>query len=52
MEQIRVSLTKRDISWKSDKDEKFGSDVFPKNFQNGSLIGGGSLNESIPVSLS
>ncbi|KAI3682681.1 hypothetical protein L1987_82839 [Smallanthus sonchifolius] len=24
-------------------------DVFPKNFQNGSLIGSGRLNESIPL---
>ncbi|MFS7984929.1 putative CDC50/LEM3 family protein [Helianthus anomalus] len=44
-----LTINKRDISWKSDRDEKFGSDVFPKNFQNGSLIGGGSLNESIPL---
>ena len=47
--ELRVN--KRHISWKSDRDDKFGSDVFPKNFQNGSLIGGGRLNESIPVSL-
>ncbi|KAI3811900.1 hypothetical protein L1987_16596 [Smallanthus sonchifolius] len=30
-------------------DETFGSDVFPKNFQNGSLIGSDRLNESIPL---
>lgn len=46
--ELRVN--KRHISWKSDRDDKFGSDVFPKNFQNGSLIGGGSLNESKPLS--
>ncbi|KAI3677178.1 hypothetical protein L1987_86800 [Smallanthus sonchifolius] len=44
----QLTLNKRPISWKSDKDETFGSDVFPKNFQNGSLIGSGHLNESIP----
>lgn len=47
----QLPLNKRGISWKSDRDQKFGKDVFPKNFQNGTLIGGASLNESIPVSL-
>ncbi|KAD3067016.1 hypothetical protein R6Q59_018845 [Mikania micrantha] len=45
----QLNINKRHISWKSDRDEKFGSDVFPKNFQNGSLIGGGRLIESIPL---
>ncbi|CAJ1978381.1 unnamed protein product [Sphenostylis stenocarpa] len=44
-----LTVNKKDISWKSDRDHKFGSDVFPKNFQNGSLIGGGHLNETIPL---
>lgn len=44
-----LSIDKTDISWKSDRDHKFGSDVFPKNFQKGPLIGGKTLNESIPV---
>lgn len=44
-----VEVSKKDIAWKSDRDYKYGSDVYPKNFQNGSLIGGGKLNESIPV---
>ncbi|XP_057986109.1 ALA-interacting subunit 3 isoform X2 [Hevea brasiliensis] len=47
-EQLHVN--KKGISWKSDRDHKFGKDVFPKNFQNGSLIGGASLNASIPLS--
>jgi hypothetical protein len=47
----QLSVNKKEISWKSDRDHKFGSDVFPKNFQNRSLIGGAHLNESIPVSL-
>ncbi|KAI3755986.1 hypothetical protein L1987_55797 [Smallanthus sonchifolius] len=46
---VQLPVTKRDISWKSDRDHKFGKDVFPKNFQNGSLIGGAHLNESIPL---
>ncbi|KAI3669802.1 hypothetical protein L6452_41219 [Arctium lappa] len=46
----QLPVHKRHISWKSDREDKFGSDVFPKNFQNGSLIGGGRLNESKPLS--
>ncbi|ONK60810.1 uncharacterized protein A4U43_C08F22900 [Asparagus officinalis] len=43
-EQLEVN--KKDISWKSDRDHKFGKDVYPKNFQNGALIGGGKLDPS------
>jgi hypothetical protein len=39
------------IAWKSDKKGKFGSDVYPKNFQVEGLIGDGKLNEKIPVSI-
>lgn len=45
-----LGVNKKDISWKSDRDSKFSKNVFPKNFQNGTLIGGAKLNESIPVS--
>lgn len=45
-----LTVNKKDISWKSDRDHKFGSDVFPKNFQNGGLVGGGKLNSTIPLS--
>ncbi|KAM7280667.1 hypothetical protein ACFE04_007801 [Oxalis oulophora] len=45
-----IDVTKTNIAWKSDQERKFGADVFPKNFQSGSLIGGGKLNESIPLS--
>jgi len=30
--------------------KKFGNDVYPRNFQNGNLIGGAKLNASIPLS--
>ncbi|XP_004493191.1 ALA-interacting subunit 3-like [Cicer arietinum] len=43
-------INKKNIAWKSDQKAKFGSDVYPKNFQAGSLIGGARLNESIPLS--
>jgi hypothetical protein len=42
-------VSKKDIAWQSDKKNKFGSDVYPSNFQKGNLIGGAKLNESIPV---
>ncbi|XP_071722762.1 ALA-interacting subunit 3-like [Rutidosis leptorrhynchoides] len=45
-----VEVSKKDIAWKSDKEKKFGSDVYAKKFQSGSLIGGRKLNSSIPLS--
>jgi hypothetical protein len=45
-----VEVNKKNIAWDSDKNKKFGSDVFPSNFQKGGLIGGAKLNEKIPVS--
>lgn len=46
-----LKVNKEGISWKSDREHKFGKDVFPKNFQNGSIKGGAILDESIPVSI-
>ncbi|CAA6673434.1 unnamed protein product [Spirodela intermedia] len=34
-----LDVNKKDIAWNSDKYHKFGSDVYPKNFQSGPLIG-------------
>ncbi|CAM0870352.1 unnamed protein product [Alopecurus aequalis] len=45
-----TEVNKKDIAWKSDKNSKFGKDIYPSNFQKGSLIGGAKLNESIPLS--
>jgi hypothetical protein len=45
-----VEVNKKNIAWDSDKSTKFGSDVFPSNFQKGGLIGGAKLNEKLPVS--
>jgi hypothetical protein len=42
-------VDKKDISWKSDREHKFGKDVYPSNFQNGALKGGATLNPKIPV---
>lgn len=44
-------VNKTGIAWKSDRDNKFGKNVFPKNFQNGSLTGGARLNPNKSVRL-
>ncbi|GMI83334.1 hypothetical protein like AT1G54320 [Hibiscus trionum] len=46
----QLAVNKRGISWKSDRDSKFGNDVLPRNFQNGTLIGGKSLDPTVPLS--
>ncbi|KAG8386549.1 hypothetical protein BUALT_Bualt03G0159900 [Buddleja alternifolia] len=46
----QLIINKRDIAWSSDRDRKFGDNVFPSNFQNGTLQGGARLNTSIPLS--
>ncbi|KAK4804032.1 hypothetical protein SAY86_003849 [Trapa natans] len=46
----QLSVNKRGISWKSDREHKFGKNVYPRNFQNGTLIGGAHLDDSIPLS--
>lgn len=45
-----VQVNKKNIAWDSDKIKKFGSDVYPSNFQKGGLIGGAKLDEKIPLS--
>uniref|UniRef100_A0A0E0LEE4 ALA-interacting subunit n=1 Tax=Oryza punctata TaxID=4537 RepID=A0A0E0LEE4_ORYPU len=45
-----LTVDKKDISWKSDREHKFGKDVYPSNFQNGLLKGGGTLDPAIPLS--
>ncbi|XP_021742039.1 ALA-interacting subunit 3-like isoform X2 [Chenopodium quinoa] len=44
-----VDVNKKNIAWDSDRKHKFGSDVYPKNFQSGGLVGGGQLNASMPL---
>ncbi|KAJ4841083.1 putative ALA-interacting subunit 2 [Turnera subulata] len=46
----KLRINRKNISWKSDREHKFGKHVYPLNFQNGSLIGGGQLDPSIPLS--
>ncbi|XP_062214395.1 putative ALA-interacting subunit 2 isoform X2 [Phragmites australis] len=45
-----IKVNRKNISWKSDREHKFGKDVYPSNFQNGSLIGGGKLDPAVPLS--
>lgn len=46
-----LSVNKKNIAWPSDKSTKFGSNVYPKNFQSGNVIGGGKLDSNVPVSM-
>ncbi|KAL7142928.1 hypothetical protein ABFS83_08G157200 [Erythranthe nasuta] len=46
----QLTVNKRGISWKSDRERKFGKNVYPKNFQNGTLQGGARLDSSKPLS--
>ncbi|KAJ1440062.1 CDC50/LEM3 family [Sesbania bispinosa] len=45
-----LKVNRKNIAWKSDRNHKFGKRVYPFNFQNGTLIGGGKLDQSIPLS--
>ncbi|KAJ1293312.1 hypothetical protein BS78_01G058100 [Paspalum vaginatum] len=45
-----IKVNRKNISWKSDREHKFGKNVFPSNFQNGTLIGGGKLHPNVPLS--
>ncbi|PRQ30329.1 putative CDC50/LEM3 family protein [Rosa chinensis] len=45
-----LPVNKKGISWKSDREHKFGKKVFPTNFQNSTLKGGATLNPLIPLS--
>lgn len=49
--KVPLKVNRKDIAWKSDRDHKFGKQVYPFNFQNGTLIGGGKLDPGIPVSV-
>ncbi|KAL8171262.1 hypothetical protein V2J09_023066 [Rumex salicifolius] len=44
-----IPVQKKGIAWESDVKHKFGSNVYPKNFQAQGLIGGAKLNDSIPL---
>ncbi|KAL0407509.1 UNVERIFIED_CONTAM: putative ALA-interacting subunit [Sesamum latifolium] len=45
-----MKVNRKNIAWKSDHDYKFGKQVYPFNFQNGTLSGGAHLDPNIPLS--
>ncbi|CAN7001798.1 hypothetical protein IGI04_020578 [Brassica rapa subsp. trilocularis] len=45
-----LTVNKRGIAWKSDREHKFGKNVFPKNFQEGNITGGGRLDANKSLS--
>ncbi|RCV12950.1 hypothetical protein SETIT_2G308100v2 [Setaria italica] len=45
-----LEVDKRGISWRSDRNRLFGKHVYPRNFQSGGLIGGGTLDPRTPLS--
>ncbi|XP_047314457.1 putative ALA-interacting subunit 4 [Impatiens glandulifera] len=47
---LTIPVNKKGISWKSDWEHKFGSNVFPKNFQSRGQVGGARLDPFIPLS--
>lgn len=50
-ETVEMAVNRKNIAWQSDRDHKYGKNVYPFNFQNGTLIGGRTLDPSIPVSI-
>ncbi|XP_048230444.1 putative ALA-interacting subunit 2 isoform X2 [Ricinus communis] len=48
--RAELSVNRKNIAWKSDREHKFGKHVYPFNFQNGTLIGGGKLDPHTPLS--
>ncbi|XP_073149692.1 putative ALA-interacting subunit 2 [Henckelia pumila] len=44
-----LKVNRKNIAWRSDREHKFGKEVYPFNFQNGSLIGGSNLDANIPL---
>ncbi|XP_077253845.1 putative ALA-interacting subunit 2 isoform X2 [Tasmannia lanceolata] len=48
-ETAELKVNRKNIAWKSDREHKFGKDVYPFNFQNGTLVGGGKLNPRVPL---
>ncbi|XP_069143751.1 putative ALA-interacting subunit 2 isoform X6 [Solanum lycopersicum] len=45
-----INVNRKNIAWRSDREHKYGKDVYPFNFQSGPLIGGATLDPDIPLS--
>ncbi|KAF3486529.1 hypothetical protein F2Q69_00055414 [Brassica cretica] len=46
-ERTKLKVSRNDTAWKSDHEHKFGKNVFPFNFQNGTLISGPKLDPKV-----
>ncbi|CAN1302364.1 Putative ALA-interacting subunit 2 [Linum perenne] len=49
-EASKLRFNRKNIAWSSDREHKFGKNVYPSNFQNGTIVGGGKLDPKIPLS--
>lgn len=45
-----LAVNRQGISWRSDRGHLFGDRVYPRNFQAGALVGGGTLDPNKSVS--
>ena len=45
-----LAVNRQGISWRSDRGHLFGNRVYPRNFQIGALVGGGTLDPNKSVS--
>ncbi|KAH0869226.1 hypothetical protein HID58_076248, partial [Brassica napus] len=48
-ERTKLKVSRNDTAWKSDHEHKFRKNVFPFNFQNGTLISGPKLDPKVTV---
>ena len=44
-----LAVNRQGISWRSDRGHLFGNRVYPRNFQIGALVGGGTLDPNKSV---
>ncbi|CAF1993201.1 unnamed protein product [Brassica napus] len=50
-ERTKLKVSRNDTAWKSDHEHKFRKNVFPFNFQNGTLISGPKLDPKVTMKL-
>ncbi|WZZ73397.1 hypothetical protein YC2023_084767 [Brassica napus] len=48
-ERTKLKVSRNDTAWKSDHEHKFRKNVFPFNFQNGTLISGPKLDPKVTI---
>ncbi|KAL5712776.1 hypothetical protein ACHQM5_014913 [Ranunculus cassubicifolius] len=50
LNDMLLDVNTKNISWKSDREKRFGSTIFPQNFQSGGKVGGATLDPHKPLS--